>query len=277
MVEIAVKETLLNSLYIATFIAVVFSALELYRLIFGLSYSRMENILRGTLAFALAVATSPLYSGESYGIAKDILFILVYSMFAFGLMVIGALVNDLVILNKVKNFKEIKRGNLAVTISESSNLLVGGLITRIVLDNYSSVKFVDTLFYLIGAYLFIQLGVVLTTYLYTLFFRLNGIRLKELIYRGNISAGINLSSAYIVTAFLMSYAFSEKELITSLLMSFLYFVLSVLLLIVVKILVDIVIVRETTIKEILEKDDYFRAFFIEMVMLSIVFVYKFLS
>ncbi|MEO2068380.1 MAG: DUF350 domain-containing protein [Desulfurobacteriaceae bacterium] len=283
MVEIiatALKETVINSVYLLAFVFFAFLTIEFYRLFFRLGHSETENLIRGALIFALAVATSPLYTGESYGLLLDLFYIGIYSLIALFLMALGHVINDYVIFHKVKNLLEIKNGNLSLAVVETANLIATGIVVETVINNYFSPEIdqVGLILKLLGIFFLVQLLLTFSIYLYERLYELKGINLRELIYKGNISAGINLSSLYIITSFLITSVFSpEKSLTAMVMLTLIYFIFSVILLLIFKILIDLLILRETTIKRIIQDDNYFRALFIEMAMISVVFIYQFIA
>ena len=278
MVEKLIGEAFVNSVYLAEFVLFALLAVGVYKILFKLGHKKGENLVRGAVVLGLAVATSPLYTGESYGLLNDLEFIGIYSFITIGLMVLGHIINDFVTFHKVRNIEEIKNGNLSLAVVEFANIISTGLVIRAILDNYSTPDYRSVVMILFLSFLHVQFLLNLTILLYEKFYQLKKLDLRELIYHNNISAGINLSSVYVVTAFLVVSAFNpQNSLYETALLTMVYFVASLIVVVFFKEVVDLVIVRETTIRKIIENDNYFKSLFMEMCTISIVFIYHFLS
>jgi len=131
---------------------------------------------------------------------------------------------------------------------------------------------------LIGGYIVSQLLIVIAIWLYEKTMEyIYDIDIRGLVYKNNISAGILLSSVYIITAFLIAGAFTPTgNLLTIAVKTIEYFIVSGLVIVGLKTLIDRVLISSHNIKDILENDLYYKAFFIEIVTISTVFIYHFM-
>ncbi|RUM60401.1 MAG: hypothetical protein DSY66_01150 [Persephonella sp.] len=273
-------EITLNSIYLGNFL--IFSLLVFYILKFLLNLKRSNEKLIGSLViFSLSIAVSSLYSGESYGLINDLIYIWAYSILSFFLLLVGHYINDFLLFHKVKNIKEISEGNLSILIVEGAHFLAIGTILNSVINNFFNINEnqIKIFIYITFIFTFIQFLLILGIIIYRwLLLKLTNLDLINLIYKNNISAGVLLFSNYTVISFLLASAFApEKDLLTTLVYSLFYFVFSIFIILVFKIIIDLVLIPDDNIKSILENDRYKKAIFIELITLSMIFIYHFLS
>ena len=271
-----ISEILVNLLYIAVFFLAVFAALKIYRIWFDLEDSLQQNIVRAGIVLAIAIGTSPLYEGETDKLLLDLIFVAITSIYVILMTAISHMINDLVTFSKVHNIKAIKDGNISLAITEFSNPVSVGIVVSTILSSFNDSSMPTS--YLIGGYAVSQFLIVIAIWLYEKTMKyIYGVDIRDLVYKNNISAGILLSSVYVVTAFLIAGAFtSAGNLLTIATKTVEYFIVSGLVIVGLKVLIDRVLVPSHNIKDILDNDLYFKAFFIEIVTISTVFVYHFM-
>ncbi len=273
-------EIILNSIYLGNFL--IFSLLVFYILKFLLNLKRSNEKLIGSFViFSLSIAVSSLYSGESYGLINDLIYIWEYSILSLFLLIVGHYINDLLLFHKVRNIEEISEGNLSILIVEGAHFLAIGTILNSVINNFFNVNEnqIKIFMYIILIFAFIQLLLILGIIIYRwLLQKLTNLDLINLIYKNNISAGILLFSNYTVISFLLASAFTpEKDLLTTLVYSLFYFIFSIFIILIFKVIIDLILIPDDNIKSILEADKYKKAIFIELITLSMIFIYHFLS
>ena len=276
-----IYELILNSVYLSNFLIFILIAVYLFKHILKLDSGEKNNLISGAFGFALSIAVSSLYSGESYGLVKDLLYIWFYSALSFILLIIGHLITDFIIFHKVKNIEEIKKGNFSLLIVEVAHFIAIGVVINSLINNYFSpdINQLKLLLSIVVIFLFIQFLLVLSILIYKeVLILLKKINIIELVYKNNISAGIFLFSNYIVISFLLASAFSpEKSIITTIIYSFIYFLFSTFIIILFKFVVDFILIPDDNLENIIKDDKHMKAIFIELITISMIFIYHFLS
>ncbi len=276
-----IYELALNSVYLSNFLIFILIAVYLFKYILKLDSREKNNLISGAFVFSLSIAVSSLYSGESYGLVKDLLYIWFYSTLSLILLIIGHLITDFIIFHKVKNIEEIKKGNFALLIVEVAHFIAIGIVLNSLINNYFSpdINQLKLLLSIVVIFLFIQFLLVLSILIYKeVLILLKKINIIELVYRNNVSAGIFLFSNYIVISFLLASAFSpEKDIITTIIYSFIYFIFSTFIIILFKFIVDFILIPDDNLENIIKDDKYMKAIFVELITISMIFIYHFLS
>ncbi len=280
-IETLIYELALNSIYLSNFLIFILIAVYVFKYILRLNSGEKNNLIIGAFVFSLSIAVSSLYSGESYGLVKDLLYIWFYSALSFILLIVGHLITDFIIFHKVKNIEEIKKGNFALLIVEVAHFIAIGIVINSLMNNYFSpdINQLKLLLSIVVIFLFIQFLLVLSILIYKeILILLKKINIIELVYKNNVSAGIFLFSNYIVISFLLASAFSpEKDIITTIFYSFIYFVFSTFIIILFKFVVDFILIPDDNLENIIKDDKYMKTIFIELITISMIFIYHFLS
>jgi len=276
-----IKEIILNFIYLLNFLLFSFLSIKLIEKIFKIQDTYGENLFKASLIFSLALAVSPLYTGESYGLFVDLALIWIYSILAFILLIVGHFIVDNFIFHKVHNIEEIKKGNLALVISEGANFIATGIIVKTIIDNlfFTNISHIEFWIKLISIYLFIQLLLAISLYIYELYlFKVKNINIRDYIYKGNISSSILISSNYLLVSFLLSTAFTiGKTTLETVILTLTYFIISILILEAVRISVNLILLKGSSLKDLIEKDNYFKILYSEVFIISIIFIYHFLN
>jgi hypothetical protein len=275
------NEIFLNFIYLFHFLFLSSVFLKTFEKIFKVENSKGENILKASLIFSIAIAVSPLFTGESYGLFWDLAFIWIYSILAFILLIIGHIIVDNIVFHRVNNLKEIKDGNLALAITEGANFIATGLIIGTIIDNVFSIEINHLQFWLklFSIYLAIQFLLALSLFIYEIYLKIfKKIDIKKLIYNGNISSAIHISSNYIIVSFLLATAFVlGRNTFETILLTTGYFLISLIFIELIRILVDFLLIRDIKLSELIKNDNYFRILYIETFVISIIFIYHFLQ
>jgi uncharacterized membrane protein YjfL (UPF0719 family) len=269
-------EIFINLLYIALFFVIAFVGLKIFDFAFNLTDSKQQNIVRAGLVASIAIATSPLFEGDATNLLIDILQVSLISIFVIILTIFSHMINDTITFPKVRNIDAIRKGNIALAIVEFSSLIAVGIVIGTILDSYDDI--LKALPYAFIGYLMsqimINIGVILYEKALDFIYKVN---IRDMVYESNISAGILMSSVYIVTAFLIAGAFTPStSFATQILDTIKYFLVSGVIVVGLKYIIDHVLVPSDNIKNIIKKDLYFKAFFIEMTTISTIFVYHFM-
>ena len=276
-----ISELVMNSVYLGNFLLFVLISFHIFKRLVKLEGEKEENLVSGVLILSLSIAVSSLYSGESYGLVKDLLYIWFYSALSFILLIVGHLITDFIIFHKVKNIEEIQKGNFAILIVEVAHFIAIGIVINSLMNNYFSpdINQLKLLLSIVVIFLFIQFLLVLSILIYKeILILLKKINIIELVYKNNVSAGIFLFSNYIVISFLLASAFSpEKDVITTIIYSFIYFIFSTFIIILFKFVVDFILIPDDNLENIIKDDKYMKAIFIELITISMIFIYHFLS
>jgi len=276
-----ISELVMNSVYLGNFLLFVLISFHIFKRLVKLEGEKEENLVSGVLILSLSIAVSSLYSGESYGLVKDLLYIWFYSALSFILLIVGHLITDFIIFHKVKNIEEIQKGNFAILIVEVAHFIAIGIVINSLMNNYFSpdINQLKLLLSIVVIFLFIQFLLVLSILIYKeILILLKKINIIELVYKNNVSAGIFLFSNYIVISFLLASAFSpEKDIITTIIYSFIYFIFSTFIIILFKFVVDFILIPDDNLENIIKDDKYMKAIFIELITISMIFIYHFLS
>ncbi len=280
-IETLIYELALNSIYLSNFLIFILIAVYVFKYILRLNSEEKNNLIIGAFVFSLSIAVSSLYSGESYGLIKDLLYIWFYSALSFILLIVGHLITDFIIFHKVKNIEEIKKGNFSLLIVEVAHFIAIGIVINSLINNYFSpdINQLKLLLSIVVIFLFIQFLLVLSILIYKeVLILLKKINIIELVYKNNVSAGIFLFSNYIVISFLLASAFSpEKNITTTIIYSFTYFIFSIFIIILFKFVVDFILIPDDNLENIIKDDKYMKAIFIELITISMIFIYHFLS
>ena len=276
-----IDEILINFVYLLNFLFFSFLSIFLFEGIFKIRSSKGENLLKASLIFSLALSVSPLYTGESYGLLEDTILIWIYSFIALILLILGHITMDKLIFGNVKNIDEIRSGNIALAIAEGSNFIATSLVVRSVIDNMFSIKINHLEFWikLISIYLSIQILLALSLFIYNEYLKkVKKLDIKALIYQGNISASIHISANYIIISFLLATAFVVgKTTLETLILTTVYFLLSLILIEIIRFLVDITLFRREKLSTLIKNDEYFKILYIDTFVIAVIFIYHFLE
>jgi len=276
-----IDEILINFVYLLNFLFFSFLSIFLFEGLFKIRSSKGENLLKASLIFSLALSVSPLYTGESYGLLEDTILIWIYSFIALILLILGHITMDKLIFGNVKNIEEIRSGNIALAIAEGSNFIATSLVVRSVIDNMFSIKINHLEFWikLISIYLSIQILLALSLFIYNEYLKkVKKLDIKALIYQGNISASIHISANYIIISFLLATAFVVgKTTLETLILTTVYFLLSLILIEIIRFLVDITLFRREKLSTLIKNDEYFKILYIDTFVIAVIFIYHFLE
>lgn len=142
----------------------------------------------------IAIAMFAVFSGKSLGFWKDIEFLLYYGFLSVVLISISLWINNKVILPGVDNTEELRRGNIAVGLTEVGGIIATGIIAMASFSGTGT---------FLSAIVFFVLGQVSLICLIILYEWITPFKVIKNIKIGNVSAGVLLALMQIAFAIIL--------------------------------------------------------------------------
>ena len=225
-------------------------------------YSADEQIAGGNMAvglrrsgaqLGLAIAMIGVLSGNSSpDIVNDLISTITYGLVATGFMLVSLFVTDKALLPKVNNTAELKKGNVAIGMVEFGTSVMTGILA------YASIKgddggILSSVVYFVAG----QVTMVLLVLLYEKVLAKN-INPVACVLESNLSAGIYLSGKIIAYGLILQSAIIGNGLSLAPVDAALEFLMAaaagMIMLYVFELLIDLVIITSTRVKDIIIKD-----------------------
>ena len=225
-------------------------------------YSADEQIADGNMAvglrrsgaqLGLAIAMIGVLSGNSSpDIVNDLINTITYGLVATGFMLVSLFVTDKALLPKVNNTAELKKGNVAIGMVEFGTSVMTGILA------YASIKgddggILSSVVYFVAG----QVTMILLVLLYEKVLAKN-INPVACVLESNLSAGIYLSGKIIAYGLILQSAIIGNGLSLAPVDAALEFLMAaaagMIMLYVFELLIDLVIITSTRVKDIIVKD-----------------------
>ncbi|MFK5913799.1 MAG: DUF350 domain-containing protein [Woeseiaceae bacterium] len=211
------------------------------------------GLRRSGAQLGLAIAMLGVMSGTSnVDIIKDITDTFIYGLVAIGFMVTSLFFTDKALLPKVNNTAELKRGNVAIGMVEFGTLVMTGILA------YASIKgdeggILSSVIYFVAG----QITMVVLVLFYEKVLARN-INPVACVLEGNISAGVYLAGKIIAYGLILQSAIignDNTSLTSDAVIEYLVAALAgMLLLYIFELLIDLLIVTSTNVRDIIVKD-----------------------
>jgi uncharacterized membrane protein YjfL (UPF0719 family) len=225
-------------------------------------YSADDQISQGNLAvglrrsgaqLGLAIAMIGVFSGSSNpDIWKDMLMTVGYGFLAMAFMLVSLLITDRALLPNVDNTVELKKGNLAVGITEFGTLVMTGILAYASIKGDAGGLISSVVYFIVG-----QLTLIAFILLYELVIAKN-LNPVAKVSQGNTAAGVYLAGKVIAYGLILQSAIIGDGVSSSLAESALLYVeaavAGMILLYLFELLIDWLIVTSTTVKDMINGD-----------------------
>lgn len=211
------------------------------------------GLRRSGAQLGLAIAMLGVMSGDANpDIIKDMTDTFIYGLVAIGFMVTSLFFTDKALLPKVNNTAELKRGNVAIGMVEFGTLVMTGILA------YASIKGEDggilsSVVYFVAG----QITIVLLVLLYEKVIARN-INPVACVLEGNLSAGVYLSGKIIAYGLILQSAIIGNNNTTVTSDAVIEYIVAafagMVLLYIFELLIDLLIVTSTNVRDIIVKD-----------------------
>jgi uncharacterized membrane protein YjfL (UPF0719 family) len=207
---------------------------------------------RGGAHVGLGIALLGVLLGNGvHGFWSDLLNCAGYGMLALLFMGSSLIVADKLVLYAVDNHTEIEKGNVAVAFVECGLLVMTGIIAMASIYGEAGGWLYSVIYYVVGqgAALALVHGYV----------RISGQNLLDRAIKGNVSAGIYLAGKIIAYGLILMPAIKGNGLPSNVMVGSVEFLVEALMGVVMlnffEWLIDLLVVTESTVHEMLEKDN----------------------
>lgn len=162
----------------------------------------------GGVTFAVAIMLSgAIYGHPSGEIWASALYVMGFGLLGIGLMTLTRLIFDKLTLPQISLRDEISKGNVAVAIADTANVLAAAIIIRSLMI-WVTDNAVQDVIVLLAAFVISQVILTSSTYIRRRVFRVihSGHRIQEELKSGNIALALSFGGHKIATAFAITIA-----------------------------------------------------------------------
>jgi len=211
------------------------------------------GLRRSGAQLGLAIAMLGVMSGSSHpDLVNDIIDTFIYGLVAVGFMVTSLLFTDKVLLPKVNNTAELKRGNIAIGLVEFGTLVMTGIIA------YASIKgdqggILSSVIYFVAG----QVTIVALVLFYEKVLARN-FNPVACVLEGNLSAGVYISGKIIAYGLILQSAIignNPSNIASDAVIEFLAAAFAgMVLLYLFEVMIDLLIITSTKVSDIIIKN-----------------------